>query len=194
MRNIMGILLALTIALPGWTSSTEVDDNGMYTSDWMRTTFKDLNEDMADAAAEGKRLVLFIEQRGCVYCAKLHKEVLMDPEVSDYIEENYFVVQLNLYGSEDVTDFDGEVLIESQMARKWGMLFTPTLLFLPTEISGEKSAMAESVAMLPGAFGKGTTLDMFTWVNEDRYKDQSEEDFQRYHARRIAERNDGFTD
>lgn len=194
MRSIIGFLLALTIALPGWTSSVEVDDNGMYTSDWMRVTFKDLNEDLADAVAEGKRLVLLLEQRGCVYCEKLHKEVLMDPEVSDYIEENYFVVQLNLYGSEDVTDFDGEVLIESKMARKWGMLFTPTLLFLPTEISGEKSAMAESVAMLPGAFGKGTTLDMFTWVNEDRYKDQSEEDFQRYHARRIAERNDGLTD
>jgi len=194
MRIICGILLSLVLASPVWASSTEVGDDGMYHSDWMRTTFKDLNEDLADATAEGKRLVLFFEQRGCVYCAKMHVEVFMDPEMSNYIENNYFVVQLNLHGSEDVTDFDGDVLIESQMARKWGILFTPTILFLPIAVSGEKSAVQESVAMLPGAFAKGTTLDLFTWVNEMRYLDQSTEDFQRYHARRISERNDGLTD
>ena len=42
--------------------------------------------------------------------------------------------------------------------------------------------------MMPGAFGRGTTLDMFTWVNEKRYTLDSDEDFQRYHARRINER------
>lgn len=194
MRIFASLLMAIVFAAPVWASSLEVGDDGMYHSDWMRTTFKDLNEDLADANAEGKRLVFFFEQRGCVYCAKMHKEVFMEQEVSEYIEKNYFVVQLNLHGSEEVTDFDGEVLIESQMARKWGMLFTPTIMFMPVEVSGDKSAQAESVAMLPGAFSKGTTLDLFTWVNEKRYLDQSEEDFQRYHARRITERNDGFTD
>lgn len=104
------------------------------------------------------------------------------------------MVQLNLHGSQEVTDFDGEVLIESKMARKWGILFTPTIMFMPLEVSGAKPAMAESVATLPGAFSKGTTLDLFTWVNENRYLDVSVEDFQRYHARRISERDDGIFD
>jgi hypothetical protein len=42
--------------------------------------------------------------------------------------------------------------------------------------------------MMPGAFGRGTTLDMFTWVNEKRYAIDSDEDFQRYHVRKIEER------
>ena len=46
----------------------------------------------------------------------------------------------------------------------------------------------------PGAFARGTTLDMLTWVAEKRYENQDAEDFQRYHARRIRERNDGTTD
>jgi hypothetical protein len=46
---------------------------------------------------------------------------------------------------------------------------------------------------MPGAFSPGTTLDLLTWVKEERYLDQSEEDFQRYHARMIRERNDGDT-
>ncbi len=193
MRVIIGFLMLLVMSVPTWANEG-VGDNGLYSSPWMRTTFKDMNEDLADATAEGKKLVLFFEQRGCVYCAKMHEEVFSDPEVSAYIEENFFVVQLNLHGAEEVTDFDGEVLGESDIARKWGILFTPSIMFLPQEVSGEKSAMAESVAMLPGAFAKGTTLDLFTWVSEERYLDQSEEDFQRYHARRISERNDGFTD
>lgn len=193
MRVIIGFLMLLVMSVPTWANEG-VGENGLYSSPWMRTTFKDMNEDLADATAEGKKLVLFFEQRGCVYCAKMHEEVFSDPEVSAYIEENFFVVQLNLHGAEEVTDFDGEVLGESDIARKWGILFTPSIMFLPQEVSGEKSAMAESVAMLPGAFAKGTTLDLFTWVSEERYLDQSEEDFQRYHARRISERNDGFTD
>ena len=35
------------------------------------------------------------------------------------------VVQYNLYGDEEVTDLDGEVLSEKQAARKWRILFTP---------------------------------------------------------------------
>ena len=36
-------------------------------------------------------------------------------------------------------------------------------------------------AQSPGAFGKGTTTDMFTWVAEKIY--EKGEPFQRYHAR-----------
>ena len=36
--------------------------------------------------------------------------------------------------------------------------------------------------------GEGTTLDMLTWVKEERYLLNNGEDFQRYHARRINER------
>ncbi len=192
MRILFGLLIAGFLALPA--TAQQLGDDGLHKTEWMRDTFKDLTEDLEEANAEGKRLVLFFEQRGCVYCDKMHKEVFSDPEVSDYIEENFFVVQLNLHGSEDVTDFDGDTRIESKIARKWGILFTPTIMFLPDNVSGEDPAPLESVAMLPGAFAKGTTLDLFTWVNEKRYLDQSEEDFQRYHARRIAERNNGLTD
>ena len=39
------------------------------------------------------------------------------------------VVQLDLYGNRDVTDLDGTVMAESDMARRWGVLFTPTIYF-----------------------------------------------------------------
>ena len=142
----------------------ELGDDGLHKTRWMQDTFKDLREDLSEANSEGKRLVLFFEQIGCIYCTKMHKEVFSKEKVSNYIEENFFVVQLNLHGDIEVTDFDGEVLAEKDIARKWGILFTPSVIFLPTEVKVDVSAQQAAVAMMPGAFSAWTTMDLFTWV------------------------------
>lgn len=192
MKRWFGIVLSLWIGLPVFAA--ELGDDGLHKAAWMRDTFKDLREDLTEANAEGKRLVLMFEQRGCIYCSKMHKEVFSRDEMEAYIADNYFVVQLNLHGDTEITDFDGEVLSEKAAARKWGLLFTPSVLFLPEEVPETLTAQQAAVAVMPGAFAFGTTLDMFTWVNEKRYLLDNGEDFQRYHARRIQERNDGTTD
>jgi thioredoxin-related protein len=175
-------------------SALELGDDGLHKTRWMQDTFKDLREDLSEANSEGKRLVLFFEQIGCIYCTKMHKEVFSKEKVSNYIEENFFVVQLNLHGDIEVTDFDGEVLAEKDIARKWGILFTPSVIFLPTEVKVDVSAQQAAVATMPGAFSAWTTMDLFTWVREERYLLDNGEDFQRYHARRIDERRAQNTD
>ena len=192
MKRLIATITAVLLAFP--LGAAELGDDGLHKTSWMRDTFKDLSEDLDEANAEGKRLLVLVEQRGCIYCTKMHEEVYPRPEIRQMIEDTYFVVQLNLHGDIEVTDFDGEVLSEKAMARKWGVMFTPTMMFLPEEVGEDMSAEEAAVATMPGAFGPGTTLDLLTWVAEKRYEDQSEEDFQRYHARRIQERSDGSTD
>ena len=186
-KNIF-ILSLLYFLVPIWTFSAELGDDGLHKQNWMRDTFKDLREDLGEANMEGKRLVLMFEQRGCIYCSKMHKDVYSRDNVSNYIDENFFVVQLNLHGDLEVTDFDGEVLSEKAMARKWNILFTPTVLYLPQEVDDSLTAPEASVSFMPGAWSAGTTFDMLTWVKEERYLLDNGEDFQRYHARRINER------
>ena len=182
------LLLAMFPLFVNQASALEVGDDGLHKTPWMQDTFKDLREDLEEANAEGKRLVLFFEQIGCIYCTKMHKEVFSKEKVSNYINDNFFVVQLNLHGDIEVTDFDGDVLPEKDIARKWGILFTPSILFLPPAVEGDMSAQQAAVAMMPGAFSAGTTLDLFTWVREERYLLDNGEDFQRYHARMVNER------
>ncbi|MGY3438541.1 MULTISPECIES: thioredoxin family protein [unclassified Marinovum] len=192
MRYFMAACVAMLLALPVY--AVELGDDGLHKTPWLRDTFKDLREDLAEANDEGKRLVLFFEQRGCVYCTKMHQEVFPQPEITKMIEDNYFVVQLNLHSNTEMTDFDGEILSEKDMARKWGILFTPTIMFLPEAVEDGQTAPQSAVAVMPGAFAPGTTLDMFTWVVEKRYLLDNDEDFQRYHARMIQERDNGRTD
>ena len=186
-KNIF-ILGLLYFLVPIWAFSTEIGDDGLHKQNWMRDTFKDLREDLDEANLEGKRLVLMFEQRGCVYCSKMHKDVYSREKVSNYIDENFFVVQLNLHGDLEVTDFDGEILSEKAMARKWNILFTPTVLYLPQEVGEGLTATQAAVSFMPGAWSAATTIDMLTWVKEERYLLDNGEDFQRYHARRFNER------
>tara|TARA_E500000081_G_scaffold9149_1_gene10940 strand:- start:1247 stop:1828 length:582 start_codon:yes stop_codon:yes gene_type:complete len=183
MRRLIAVLLLVSFGSVG--QAGQIGDDGMYKESWMRDTFKDLREDLAEANAEGKRLALIFEQRGCIYCKKMHEEVFVKPHVSSYIEENYFVVQLNLHGDLEVTDFDGEVLSEKDIARKWRILFTPSFMFLPENIDAKLDAAQASVAVMPGAFSAGMTFDLLTWVNTKLYDTEEDGDFQRYHAKQF---------
>ncbi|NND41032.1 MAG: thioredoxin fold domain-containing protein [Silicimonas sp.] len=191
MSRLLALLLAVAIAIPA--AAAEIGDDGLHKADWLKDTFKDLQEDAAEASDDGKRILILVEQRGCLYCRDMHENTFTDERVKALLENDYFPIQLNLHGDIEIVDTDGDALSEKEAARKWGVLFTPTMLLMPPEIDTSRSAAEQAVAVMPGAFSAGTTLDLLTWVKEERYLDQSEEDFQRYHARMIQERDDGDT-
>lgn len=183
------LLTLLTVLLLGTAvTAAELGDDGLHKADWMRDTFKDLNEDLEEATSEGKRLMVMIEQRGCIYCKKMHEEVFVVPEVAQYIEDNYFVVQINMFGDVEVTDFDGTVLPEKDMVKRWGALFTPNIYFFPENVGSDQTAAQAAVANMPGAFGRWTTFNMLNWVVEKGY--DGDEPFQKYHARKFAEQTE----
>ena len=71
MRRLIAVLLLFGFGSIG--QAGQIGDDGMYKESWMRDTFKDLREDLAEANAEGKRLAVIFEQRGCIYCKKMAK-------------------------------------------------------------------------------------------------------------------------
>ncbi len=179
------LIAILFLGLTSPAAAATVGEDGLHKQDWFATTFRDIGEDIQDAAADGKRLAIIFEQRGCIYCRAMHEKLLSDPEVTDFIKENFMVVQYNMFGDEEVIDLDGESLTEKTAARKWGYVFTPTIVFLPESVPEGKTAGEAAVATMPGAFGKWTFLNMFRWVKEKGY--EGDEHFQKYHARIINE-------
>lgn len=181
-RKILTIL-ALGIAMPVFAAT--MGDDGLHKTDWMRDTFKDLREDLEEANAEGKRLMIIIEQRGCIYCKKMHEDVFPDPTIAETLSEDFFVVQINMFGDVEVTDFDGTTLPEKDMVQRWNALFTPTMMFFPQEVPDDVRANQAAVAVMPGAFGKWTTRNLLSWILEEGYL--GDEPFQKYHARMMQE-------
>jgi len=186
MKRMIALVGFLLFAFAVPASAVEIGEDGLHKEPWFALTFRDMAEDIEAAKDQGKRLVIIFEQRGCIYCRAMHEKLLSDPEVADYIKANFMVVQYNMFGDEEVTDLDGDVLTEKTAARKWGYVFTPTLVFLPEEVpEGEVTVADAAVSTMPGAFGKWTFLNMFRWVHEKGY--ETDEHFQKYHARIINE-------
>lgn len=173
-------LAAAALAAPALGEGAPLGDDGLHKPDWLHETFLDLGEDLAEATAEGKRMVIFVEQLGCIYCKKMHEEILPDPRIDAIIRESFYPIQINLYGDLEVTDLDGNVMSEKDMTRHWNVIFTPTVIFLPEAADGSKTAVEDAVAVMPGAFERNTTLAMFTWIRDKAY--ETEPNFQRFFA------------
>jgi thioredoxin-related protein len=184
--NLRTMIVAAGLALlPLSVVAVELDGDGLHRADWIMDTFRDLREDLDEANAMGKRLVVMIEQRGCIYCTQMHEEVYVIPEIEQMLTDDFFVVRVNMYGSTEMVDFDGTTLLEGDMVRRWRVMFTPTILFFPEDVPEGATAPDAAVAMIPGAFGRWTTFNMLNWVLEKGY--ESEEGFQAYHARMLRD-------
>jgi thioredoxin-related protein len=178
--------LAALAVLAAPVFAAEVGDDGLHEAPWIEETFKDLREDLEEAEAQGKTLMVIIEQRGCIYCTKMYEDVFPDPEINAALMDDFFVVQLNMFGDVEVTDFDGETLSEKDMVQRWNANFTPMLMFFPPDVAVDVTADDAAIVTMPGAFGKWTTLNLLNWISQELY--EGEEEFQRYHARILEER------
>ena len=174
-RILTSLVLAVTFFMVPRAEAATLNESGLHVQPWFSDSFLILAEDIEDAAQNGKRLAVFFEQRGCPYCKEMHEVNLARDEISDYIRKHFMVVQLNLWGSREVTDIDGKAMEERELARRWRVNFTPTVVFLPTP---DEIAKGETeVARMPGYFKPFHFLSMFEFVHQGAYTDQN---FQRY--------------
>ncbi|MCC7016801.1 MAG: thioredoxin family protein [Rhodospirillales bacterium] len=172
-------LAALAVAALGVVEPQPKALEGLHHQDWYHASFGILAEDLAEATAAGKRLAVVWEQIGCAPCAQMHEVNFRDPNIVEFIKANFFIVQLDFRGDRTVTDFDGQVMSEKELARKHRVNTTPVIQFFPETaeaIKGKRGTDAE-VARMPGLYKPDMFLALFRYVHERRYQT---EDFASY--------------
>ena len=97
---------------------------------WFKESFLDIREDVQEAAARGKRVMLYFYQDGCPYCAKLLHDNFADKSIAATTQQYFDVIAINMWGDREVTGLDGQSTSEKAFARQLKVQFTPTLLFL----------------------------------------------------------------
>jgi len=96
---------------------------------WFSQSFLDIREDVRDAKAANKRLMLYFGQDGCPYCKALMKVNFGDPAIAATTRASFVAVALNIWGDREVTWIDGRAMPEKELARMLRVQYTPTLLF-----------------------------------------------------------------
>ncbi len=175
MRVLKLIVILCASLLASAAVAQELGDDGLHKQPWFEETFLDMREDLAAAGAQGKDLMILIEQRGCPYCKEMHEVNFNRPEIVNLIKKYFYVVHLNMWGDREATDFDGTVMSEKDLVRRWGASFTPTTLFFASDAADPTDAL---VFVLPGYFKPFHHARALEYVAWDAYKDQP--NFQRF--------------
>jgi thioredoxin-related protein len=98
--------------------------------DWFAETMLDAREEAADAAKQGKRLMLYFWLEGCPYCERMTRQTFRDPAVLERLKRGFVPVAVNVRGDRDLVWTDGATLTEKQLAPTLKVRGTPTMIFL----------------------------------------------------------------
>lgn len=97
---------------------------------WFKASFLDIREDIDEAVAAGRRVMLYFYQDGCPYCAKLLRDNFGDRAIADKTRKGFDVIAINMWGDREVSDFSGDTVTEKRFAEALRVQYTPTLLML----------------------------------------------------------------
>jgi len=122
------LLLAFAVATPAQAQAAS--PHAIDIPPWFTETFLDLREDVREAAAQGKRLMLYFGQDGCPYCTALMQTNFSQRPIADKTRRYFVAIALNLWGDREVLWLDGRRMSEKALGRELRVQFTPTLLFL----------------------------------------------------------------
>ncbi len=156
-------------------------DDGLYKEPWFLESFLDLADDLDSASRAGKRFVIMWELKGCPYCKETHFVNFAEPRIADYVKSNFELLQLNIIGARKVTDFDGAVLGEKELAAKYDIRYTPTFQFFPERAAALTTLppARREVARAAGYLRPDDFLALFRFVREKAYERKSFRDFLR---------------
>jgi thioredoxin-related protein len=154
-------------------------DDGFYREPWFLESFLELGDDLAAAGEKKKWLAVMWELRGCPYCKETHLVNFAKPEIVNFIRDHFEILQLNIIGSREVTDFDGQKLSEKALAQKYGVRYTPTIQFFPDSVAGlaQKTPKEREITRIQGYLAPAAFLTMFRFVAERAYEKGSLRDY-----------------
>ena len=129
----IGAILLNPALATGNTDDSASAENPEYAPDvvypdWFKTSFMELEEDIAEARESGKRLMLVFHQPGCPYCNAFVERNLAQKDIEETVKSNFDVIEINMWGDLEVIDVNGTEFTEKSFARHLKVQFTPTVL------------------------------------------------------------------
>ncbi|MCP4187859.1 MAG: thioredoxin fold domain-containing protein [Gammaproteobacteria bacterium] len=132
-RFVIGLLLVFLLQPLAAEEKQHGKMLGAKTSEtphWFKESFLEFEEDVAEAAEQGKRVMLYFHQEGCPYCARLVEENFANPETESFVRENFDGITINMWGDREVVNVSGQSFTEKSFAAALRVQYTPTLVFL----------------------------------------------------------------
>ncbi|NNJ92859.1 MAG: thioredoxin fold domain-containing protein [Gammaproteobacteria bacterium] len=136
---------------------------------WFKESFLDIREDIEEATAENKRVLLYFYQDGCPYCGKLLRDNFADREIAAYSQEKFDVIAINMWGDREVINVNGDTVSEKEFSKNLKVQFTPTMVYL--DEAGKK------LLRINGYYTPDRFLTALKYIGEKKEKSLSIRDY-----------------
>jgi len=150
---ILGLVAALVLAGALPAHAREVPD-------WFAETILDARDEAAEAAKQGKRVMLYFWLEGCPYCQRMTSTTFRDRAVLERLKRGFVPVGINVRGDRDIGWSDGATLTEKQLTAALNVRGTPTMVFLDA-----KGVVASRLTgyITPEQFTRALDATMDSW-------------------------------
>lgn len=93
-------------------------------------SFGNYQEELEVAKEAGKKgIFMFFEMDECPFCHRMKTTIMTEPDVIKLYKENFLTFQVDIEGSNEVTDFDGTVSTAQHMSeKKYRVRATPVMM------------------------------------------------------------------
>lgn len=88
-------------------------------------TATSLPDELALALKKGEPLLVMVSLVGCPFCHVARQSYLAPLRVQQGVP----VVQIDMRNRQNITDFQGTILTQDELIRRWGVKVAPTVLF-----------------------------------------------------------------
>jgi len=153
---------------PDW-ENFEFDDRPVEEishPEWFKESFFDLSDDLQEALDAGKKgIAVYFGQKNCAYCKALMKNDFGQEDISTYTQKNFDVISINVWGSNEITTPDGEIMTEREYAVREKANLTPSLIFY--------DKTAKKALMLRGYYPPYKFRAALEYVVEGYYQEES---------------------
>jgi thioredoxin-related protein len=124
--SFLGSGMVLAATAPGKVVGGKMSEH----PNWFKESFLDIAEDVGEAAESDRHVILFMHLNGCPYCFKMTEENFKNAPYTDFIQENFDVIAINIKGDREVALNEETSLTEKDLATRLKVMYTPTIVFL----------------------------------------------------------------
>lgn len=121
-----------------------------------------INAGMSNIKKLNKPALMFFYTDWCIYCTKMNSEVFSDPEISQYLNENFVSIKVNPEKDNETVEIMGEKISPSKLMSYTGSTGFPTTLFWDRN--------KKPVTTVPGFIEKKTFLQILKYLKEECYE------------------------
>lgn len=168
MSRWLGFVVALLVAA-GTPAQPQPSPHAIDIPRWFTPSLLDVKDEIAEAARQGKRVMVYFGQDGCPYCKALMQGTFAPGPIADKTRQHFVALAINIWGDAQASWLDGVPTTEKALARRLGVQFTPTLLFFDTD--------GRLVLRLNGYLPPERFTHVLDWVIERRDRELSLAEF-----------------